>query len=190
MSVIAGYLLAAMWVGYLAYWQVMAKDVKVSEREEAGTSRLVRLVLLLLAAALLMLPRVPVAPLDRRFLPAGAMWVWIGAAVTGIGLAFSIWARRHLGTNWSQSVTVKKDHELITSGPYGMVRHPIYTGLLTGFLGSAMARGEWRGLMAVVLVGVALWRKLQMEEKWMVLEFGDAYRSYARQVRRLVPYVF
>jgi protein-S-isoprenylcysteine O-methyltransferase Ste14 len=95
----------------------------------------------------------------------------------------------HLGKNWSQAVTLKEDHELITTGPYALVRHPIYTGLLLGFIGCAVARGEWRGLLAVALVFVALWRKLRLEEKWMRAQFGASYETYSRHVAALVPYI-
>ena len=96
-------------------------------------------------------------------------------------------ARRWLGRNWSGTVTVKHDHELVTGGPYGIVRHPIYTGLLGGFIGSAIALGEWRGLVAVVLVLIAFMRKIRLEERWMQERFGDAYRRYRQRVPALVP---
>jgi protein-S-isoprenylcysteine O-methyltransferase Ste14 len=189
MSIMTEYLFPAMWLGYLAYWQVMSKDVKVTEREEPALSRLVRLVLIVCAVGLLSLPRVPFPLLNERFLPAGAWCFRSGAAVTAGGLLFSVWARRHLGKNWSQAVTVKEDHELITSGPYALVRHPIYTGLLMALVGSAIARGEWRGLVAVAFVLTVLWRKLRLEERWMRSQFGDSYEAYVRRVRRLVPYI-
>ena len=178
-----------MWVGYLAYWRLMSRDVKATKREELASERLFRLVAMLCAVDLLAYPQIMFPPLGWRFLPAGDFWFWTGAAVTAGGLMFSVWARRHLGNNWSQSVTIKEDHELITSGPYAVVRHPIYTGLLAAFAGSAMARGEWRGVLAVVLVTIVLWRKLRLEEEWMQSQFGDAYKTYAHRVRRLVPYV-
>jgi protein-S-isoprenylcysteine O-methyltransferase Ste14 len=86
-------------------------------------------------------------------------------------------------------VTLKLDHELIVTGPYGLVRHPIYTGLLLGYFGSALAVGEWRGVLAVVIVGLALWRKLKVEERGMRQLFGDAYRRYEDRVSALIPYV-
>jgi Phospholipid methyltransferase len=88
-----------------------------------------------------------------------------------------------------QEVTVKQGHELMTSGPYALVRHPIYTGLLLAFLGSAVARGEWRGLLAVALVFGMLWSKLRLEEKWMGAQFGESYEAYSRRVSALVPYI-
>lgn len=186
MALIYGYLFAAMWLSYAAYWWAMSANVKVDKRSEPALSRLERLVLIACAAALLCLPRVRPLLLNGRFLPSGA-WFWVGSAVTACGLLFSVWARSHLGKNWSQAVTVKKDHELITSGPYALVRHPTYTGFLTAFIGSALARGEWRGILAVILVFVALYRKLKLEEKWMQAQFGEVYKAYARRVSALVP---
>jgi protein-S-isoprenylcysteine O-methyltransferase Ste14 len=189
MSLVYSYLFPAMWVSYIAYWWAMSANVKETERRESAPSRLARLVLLACAIALLWLPSVPPPLLDKRFLPLGPACFWIGAALTAGGLLFSVWARRHLGKNWSQAVTVKEGHELITSGPYALVRHPIYSGLLLGFVGCAVARGEWRGLLAVALVFGVLWHKLRLEEKWMRAEFGAPYDAYSRQVAALVPHI-
>jgi len=183
------YLFAAMWLGYLAYWWGKSTHVKTTERSEPSLSRFGRLALMLSAVALLSLPTVPLPLLRERFLPPGAGCFWTGAAVTAVGLFFSVWGRRYLGRNWSQAVTVKKDHELTTSGPYALVRHPIYTGLLMAFVGSAIARGEWRGVLAVGLIFVALWHKLGLEEKWMRARFGERYEAYSRRVAALVPYI-
>jgi len=189
MALLHNYLFLAMWLGYLAYWQALSTDVKVTKRSESGASRLLRLILLACAVALLSLPHVPLPLLNQRFLPLAAWCFWAGAAITAAGLLFSVWGRRHLGKNWSQEVTVKEGHELITSGPYSVVRHPIYTGLILGFVGSAVARGEWRGLLAVALVFLALWLKLTLEEKWMRAQFGESYETYSRRVAALVPYI-
>ena len=138
---------------------------------------------------LLGFPRVKLPALDRRFLPTSIWWFWIGTAVSASGLLFSVWARRYLGRNWSRAVTIKQDHELITSGPYSLVRHPIYTGLLVGLFGCVLAVGEWRGLVAVGLVFIALLRKLRLEEQWLRAQFGESYENYSRRVRALVPYI-
>ena len=189
MPLVYSYLFPAMWLSYLAYWWVMSTKVKVTERRESAPSRLARFVLIACGVALLWLPSVPLPLLGRRFLPLSALCFWSGAAVTAGGLVYSVWARRHLGRNWSQAVAVKEGHELITSGPYALVRHPIYAGLLLAFVGSAVARGEWRGLLAVALVFGALWRKLRLEEKWLHEQFGESYEAYSRKVAALVPYI-
>ena len=178
-----------MWCGYVTYWWAMASRVKRTERTEPAASRLTRTLVTLLAFALLVWSKFPFYLLNRRFLPQQPWAFWTGAAITAAGLLFSVWARRHLGKNWSQAVTLKQDHELITSGPYAFVRHPIYTGLLLAILGSAIARGEWRGLVALALIFVVLWRKLRMEEEWMRARFGQEYETYANRVRALVPFV-
>jgi protein-S-isoprenylcysteine O-methyltransferase Ste14 len=144
---------------------------------------------LVLAGLLLTFRGGPVAALDRRFVPFSAAIVWTGWLIAAAGLLFAVWARRHLGRNWSGTVTLKLDHELIVTGPYALVRHPIYTGLLLGFSGSALAVGEWRGLVAVLIVILGLWRKLRVEERGMRQLFGDAYRRYESRVSALIPYV-
>ncbi len=189
MSLVYNYLFPAMWLSFVAYWWAISRNVKETERRESGPSRIARLALIGSAVALLWLPSVPPPLLDKRFLPPGAWCFWSGAAITAGGLLFAVWARRHLGKNWSQAVTLKEGHELITSGPYALVRHPIYTGFLLGFVGCAVARGEWRGLLAVVLVFAALWRKLRLEEEWMRAQFGESYDIYSRRVAALVPHV-
>jgi len=178
-----------MWLSFIAYWWAISTNVKETERQESLPSRLRRLVLLVCAVALLWLPSVPLPLLEKRFLPPGVWCFWSGAAITAGGLLFAVWARRHLGKNWSQAVTLKEDHELTTSGPYALVRHPIYTGFLLAFVGCAVARGEWRGLLAVALVFGGLWPKLRLEEKWMRAHFGESYEAYSRRVSALVPYV-
>jgi protein-S-isoprenylcysteine O-methyltransferase Ste14 len=113
----------------------------------------------------------------------------IGLALTILGLGFAVWARVHLGRFWSGMVTLKKDHELIRSGPYAFVRHPIYTGLLTAAAGTALARGTLAALLALGLIGVACWLKIRAEEKLLTNHFGDAYRDYRRQVAALIPFM-
>ncbi len=189
MQFLESWLFPVMWIAYLGYWNWMSRSVKETERVEGSLSRLLRILCFLLAVWLLAAGRVPVRSLNIRFLPDAAWVFWLGAVVCAAGLLFSVWARRHLGSNWSQAVTVKHGHELIQSGPYAFVRHPIYAGLLTGFLGSAIARGEWRGLLAVAIVFAALWHKLKLEEKWMREQFGEQYAAYSRKVKALVPWV-
>jgi len=189
MPLIYEYLFPAMWIVYVVYWWAISTNVKATKRQESSVSRITRLVLVLLAVALLWPSRFPIAVLNGRFLPPGVWCFWTGAAVTLCGLFFSVWARHRLGRNWSQAVTLKEGHELITSGPYALVRHPIYTGLLLAVLGCAIARGEWRGLVAFAMVFGELWQKLRLEEKWMREQFGESYLAYCRRVSALVPFI-
>jgi len=184
------YLFAVMWLGWAFYWWVSARNVKANARRETLASRLSHIVPLLIAGMLIWARRVPVPILEERFLPAADWQFWVGAALTAAGLLFAVWARVHLGRNWSGTVTVKEGHELITSGPYALDRHPIYTGLLLAFVGSALARGEWRGVLAVVIVLWSFLHKLRIEEHWMRETFGEAYQSYSQRVSALAPFIF
>jgi protein-S-isoprenylcysteine O-methyltransferase Ste14 len=184
------YLIWALWLAWLVYWRISAEDVKPTRRHESKASRAAHLLPLLIAAILLWIQTVPNGGwLFERFLPRSAEVFWIGALLTACSLGFAVWARVHLGRNWSANVTVKQDHELIRSGPYSIVRHPIYTGVLFGFLGSAIALGQWRGLLAVAIVLVSFWRKLRLEERWMSETFGEEYRRYRSHTAALIPYL-
>jgi protein-S-isoprenylcysteine O-methyltransferase Ste14 len=128
--------------------------------------------------------------LGLRLFPSSDSTSASGLALTFLGIAFAVWARLLLGRNWSSNVTLKQDHTLIRRGPYKIVRHPIYTGFLLAMLGTAMIVGEIRGLVAVGLLFLALWLKLNMEERFMIEQFGPEYRQYQSEVKGLIPYVF
>jgi protein-S-isoprenylcysteine O-methyltransferase Ste14 len=179
----------ALWVLWALYWFVASRDVKVTQRVESAVSRWGHMGPLLIAALLFSVRSLPLPWLYERFIPATNAGFFAGVALVAAGLAFAVWARVVLGRNWSGVVTVKQDHELIRRGPYAIVRHPIYTGLLAGFAGSALALGQWRGVIALVIVCVALWRKLRLEECWMAEIFGEYYAQYRREVAALVPFL-
>ena len=179
-----------VWIAFIVYWRIKAAGTKSNQRREADASGILRALVFVIVIVLLSVPRIPLLPwLYRELWPAGLVAVGSGAAVTVGGLLFAVWARRHLASNWSSAVTIKEGHELITSGPYGVVRHPIYTGILTGFLGTAIALSQVRGVVGFVLIFVVLWAKLRKEEEWMRSEFGETYAGYARRTAALVPYV-
>jgi protein-S-isoprenylcysteine O-methyltransferase Ste14 len=178
------------WIAFLIYWQVKAFGTKTTERIEPVASRIFRAFVFLIAIVLLSTTRIPLHWLYFQLWPAGIWPFWLGAAVMVAGLLFAVWAREHLGRNWSRSVTIKQGHELITTGPYAVARHPIYTGILAGFLGTAIALSQLRGFIAFVLIFFILWLKLRMEEQWMRSQFGETYANYAHQTAALVPYVF
>jgi protein-S-isoprenylcysteine O-methyltransferase Ste14 len=178
-----------VWIVFLLYWQIKAADTKATQRLEPAASRIFRALIFVIAISLLSIPRIPLRWLYVQLWPSGYWPFWLGAAVTVAGLLFAVWAREHLGRNWSRSVTIKEGHELITTGPYAVVRHPIYTGILAGFLGMAIAISQVRGFIVVVLIFAVFWFKLSMEEEFMRSQFGETYAAYARQTAALVPYL-
>lgn len=189
MKFIYGNMIFLLWIVWGIYWLAVSHKVKAAARRESPLSRAGHVLPLLIAALLLALPSLPYGFLMGRVFPMTVFSYWTGAVVTFAGLAFSVWARVHLGRNWSGIVTLKQEHELIRSGPYRLVRNPIYTGLLLAFIGTAIARDEWRGWLAVLIAFAALWRKLRLEERWLTERFGDAYRSYREQVAAIIPFL-
>jgi len=181
--------LNALWILFVAYWIWSARKVKGASRTEPAWSRLLKYWLPLVVAALLLEPGrlYGGGVLGARFLPAAGWAAPLGMVMTLAGLLFACWARQVLGSNWSAVVQLKQGHELIERGPYRHVRHPIYTGLLLAFLGTAVALGEWRGLLALAIVAVSFWRKLRLEERWLGEQFGAPYADYMRRVKALIP---
>src|SRR5258706_4595080 len=166
-----------------------ARHVKAAERTESLSKRFVAYWLPLVIAALLLGP----GPwfghslLREQFVPHTTLVYSTGLALCVAGGLLAIWSRFVLGRNWSGTVQLKQGHELIESGPYRLVRHPIYSGFLLLFLGNALMVGDWRGLLAVAIVFVSFWRKLRLEEEWLTQHFGEAYRAYQRRTKALVP---
>jgi len=175
-----------LWMAFWALWLLWAMWIKKAERREGAGTHFAHS-LLAGAGFLLMFFEVRVGWLSVRLLP-GALWLQaLGIGITLAGFAFAIWARFHLGRNWSSSVTSKVQHELIRSGPYRWVRHPIYSGLLLALFGTALVRGELRALLALGLVYTAWKIKSRVEERMMVGTFGPEYAAYASATGALFP---
>ena len=177
---------ALLWIAWNVYWTVAAKKTASTVRSESAKSRALHQYLLLLAFFLLF---APLPWLDRRLLPAGAVWVVIGLALQVGFFGLSVSARRTLGRNWSGAITEKADHELIRSGPYRFVRHPIYTAIIGMFVGAAVVSGDVHAFLAVAVVTAAYLRKMRLEEQNLAQVFGPRYEEYRRETRALIPWV-
>jgi protein-S-isoprenylcysteine O-methyltransferase Ste14 len=182
-------LIPALWVLWLAYWVVSALSAKRIERRESIGSRLGHQLPMTAGAFLLGAPHIAGPALEARFHPHTFGWFLAGLAAVALGLAFSVVARHWLGGNWSSDVTLKEGHELIRSGPYAVVRHPIYTGMLLALLGTAIAIDRWCALIALVILTGGLIYKIGVEERLMAEQFGDAYARYRAEVPALIPFL-
>jgi protein-S-isoprenylcysteine O-methyltransferase Ste14 len=180
-------LIPAMWLAWALYWVICARNAKQTVRRESLASRAANVVPLVIGVLLVALPHIPSPLFASRILPRTLATYWTGVALVFLGLAFAVWARLHIGSNWSGTVTVKENHALIRTGPYRFVRHPIYTGLLAALLGSGVARGELRGVWAFLLCTIGFTIKLRLEERWMRQVFGEEYTRYSAEVPALVP---
>ncbi len=183
---IVGYLWTGLWI----VWLVLAIEAKRSVQRQSRSSRVAQNLPVILAFFLLFGRSLWPHWFRQRIFPQSNMALpWCGLALTVAGIAFAIWARLWIGRNWSSTVTIKEQHELIQNGPYRLVRHPIYSGLLLAFLGTALVRGEVRGLAGFPLAVLGWGLKLRMEESFMVQQFGTAYLDYRQRVKALVPFI-
>jgi protein-S-isoprenylcysteine O-methyltransferase Ste14 len=175
------------WYFFAAYWAITWLRVKRTKTTESIAQRLLTILLMVLAFELLFSVALRIWPLRLRFLRAEDWIAWCGVALTTLGIAVAIWARYCIGQYWSARVTLKEGHRLIRSGPYASVRHPIYTGMLLAAIGTALVIGEWRGVLAVVVIWAAHSRKAVREERLMTAEFGEEYAAYRRSTGFLFP---
>jgi protein-S-isoprenylcysteine O-methyltransferase Ste14 len=177
------------WILFAVIWLVAAFWTKRSVYQESRWQRLGYMIPILIGGYLVFKGQRLSESLAFRIVPHVDALAWTGIALCIVGLAFCIWARFTLGRNWSGIVTLKGGHELITRGPYALVRHPIYTGLLTMFVATVMVLGHVAGIIAIPLVFVSIWIKLRHEEKLMLQKFPDQYAAYQRRVKRLIPFI-
>jgi protein-S-isoprenylcysteine O-methyltransferase Ste14 len=186
---VPGDIIRACWIIFSVIWLLSAVANKRSIYRESGAQRLRYLILLVMAFLLLTKGHRLPYPFNVRIISATETVQWMAGILCIAGLAFCVWARATLGRNWSGTITLKEGHELIERGPYRLVRHPIYTGLLAMFLATAIRSGHLGGIAAVILAFASFWIKLSEEEKLMLQQFPDQYGSYQQRVKRIIPFV-
>lgn len=182
-------IIRACWLIFAAVWLVGALSAKRTIYRESIAERARYSLLLVIGYFLLIKSSSLPPPFVWLIIPHTLSSIWVGALLCISGLLFAVWARVILGTNWSGVITLKEGHELIDRGPYRIVRHPIYTGLLVMFAGTAIALGYFGGFTALSLVFVSFWIKLKREEDLMLKHFPDRYPAYQRRVKRIIPFL-
>lgn len=175
------------WVIFSLYWEIAAKNSAPAIKSESRFSRGIHVVL---ANAALLFIFFPISALNQRFLPDNLLIKLAGIALEFAGVALAIWARRILGRNWSGEITIKQDHELVRTGPYGIVRHPIYTAIFAMYVGSVIVSGHVHALVGFAIGILAYLRKVRMEEANLATAFGEKYNAYREDTWALVPGVY
>jgi protein-S-isoprenylcysteine O-methyltransferase Ste14 len=173
---------AVGWAAFWIYWFVAAFSMKrgrVPWSRELGIR---------VAIAVVVLVLVRVGAFRGHGMSFDLWRAGIGLALFGAGLAFAIWARIHIGRNWGTPMSQKNEPELVTSGPYRLVRHPIYAGLLIAGIGTAVTL-SWTGLIAVALACVYFVYSAVVEERNLTEQFPDTYPLYKHSTKMLLPFV-
>jgi protein-S-isoprenylcysteine O-methyltransferase Ste14 len=173
------------WLVLSLYWEHAAKTAAPAKSSESGASRSIHVVLTN-AAILLQIVQIPAIP---RFLPLSIPVLAAGLAISLLGLALAIHARRILGKHWSGRITIKVGHQIIRTGPYKLIRHPIYTGILAMYTGTAIVSGSSLALLGLATAGIAYARKIRLEEINLRIAFGQDYEAYRQESRALIPWL-
>jgi protein-S-isoprenylcysteine O-methyltransferase Ste14 len=171
------------WVAFWVYWLAAAFSMKkgrVPWSRELGIRAVIAIVVILLIRS---------GAFRGHGLHTDPWRAGLGVVLFALGLGFAIWARVHIGRNWGTPMTQKDDPELVTSGPYGLVRHPIYSGILVAGTGTAVAL-SWLWLIAVVLAGIYFVYSATVEERYLTAQFPETYPAYRHTTKMLVPFVF
>jgi protein-S-isoprenylcysteine O-methyltransferase Ste14 len=178
-----------VWGIFGVYWLMptLRTRTQAAKRQASPIFRLLHVGLM--TAGYVILLSSPASFLSQRFLPDSIVLKVIGMVILLLGLSFTVWARVHLGQYWSESVQIKVDHELIRTGPYKVVRHPVYIGVLFGCLGTAIVMGEISAWLAIALILAAFLMKIWKEEKFLIDEFGQTYLQYKKEVKALIPFI-
>ena len=188
-------ILGYLWAGFGLYWLAAAvrgksgSEASAHQTGEPHFFRIVRLSILATTFALLFWQRLGIGFLGRRFVPDFPALDCAGFAATLAGLGLAAWARVHLGRNWSDKVVIRSGHQLIRTGPYARLRHPIYSGVLLGVLGTALVLGEWRGVLAFVLLLTNYAIKARKEDRVLAESFGAEFEEHKRRAGFLLPRV-
>ena len=172
------------------YWSVGAPRRRPSKRKVERTFTVLNTGLLYLSLLLVWLGRTVPGPLGLLVVPQVITIEVAGTVFTIIGVTFAIWSRQLLSTNWSGVVAITEGQQFIRSGPYAIVRHPIYTGMLLALFGTMLVASTLGSLLGFGLAILSLWQKAGVEEQFLIVEFGEKYINYQREVKFLIPFLY
>jgi protein-S-isoprenylcysteine O-methyltransferase Ste14 len=182
------HLLGAIWTVFGVYWLLAGTRGKQEQTSESPIYRALRLAILVVVFTLLFAKwTARVGPLGSSFLIHRPVLGYIGFVLALAGIALAMWARIHLGQFWSDKVVLKVDHQLIRTGPYAHLRHPIYSGVLLGVAATALVLGEWRGVVAFLILLINYWIKARREDRMLADRFRESFAEHAKHAGFLLP---
>jgi protein-S-isoprenylcysteine O-methyltransferase Ste14 len=182
-------IISACWGVFVVVWLLAAIFTKRTVYHQSGAQRLRYLIPIVLSWFLIFRGYRLGPPFNVHIIPETDAILVAAAVLCLCGLGMCLWARAVLGRNWSGTITLKENHELIVRGPYRLVRHPIYTGLLAMLIATAMEQGHIAGMIGLALTFISFWIKLNNEEELMREQFPDQYAAYQERVKRIIPFI-
>ena len=175
------------WIIFVIYWIVGAIRTRATRESESAASRIAILLIEVVGYGLIFSGATGIGFLGTRFMPRTMTSAVLGVVLTWSGIGLAIWARYHLAEYWSARITIKEDHQLIRTGPYTHLRHPIYSGLVLATIGSALVIDKWRCVVGACLVLTGYCIKAKKEETMLSQQFGDAFREHQKHTGFLIP---
>jgi len=184
------YTIYALWFAWLVSWTVARLwSDRTEKRGSIGAELFFRLLLYFGVILLFAFPLSPHHYAQVQIWSLGYALKWILVALTAAGLSFTWWARIHLGRLWSDLVMTKVGHHVIDTGPYRIVRHPIYSGLILAEFATAIEKGTSFAMLGAAIMTLAFYTKARREERFLRAELGEnSYDVYARKTAMLVPF--
>ena len=189
LDTLVGNIISSCWGIFLVVWLLAAIFTKRTIYRESRAQRLGYMIPIAIGCYLLFRGFRLSYPFNVRIIPHTDAFLVAAAILCICGVGFCFWARAVLGRNWSGTVTLKENHELIVRRPYRLVRHPIYTGLLAMVIATVIQQGHFGGIIGLILISVSLWIKSSYEEEMMRKQFPDQYPAYRERVKRIIPFV-
>ena len=181
-------LIAILWLAWAAYWIAAARRTAANRRTESLLTGASYRIPLLIGIILMVSSNLPLREMEFVLWPLNPFILGTADILTIAGLSLAVWARLHLGKYWSGRITIKEGHRVIQTGPYALVRHPIYSGLIVALLGTVISLGTVQAFFGFAFIFVSFLRKFTLEEIWLQSHFGSEYELYQQRVGALIPH--
>ncbi len=189
-TLVGAWLLGAVWVAFMLFQGRAARRAAPTAQRAKDALYPINLLAVILGLILMLTSVGDLWVFGIRILPDEPEWFWLGFAITGLGLGIAVWARRRLGPFWASAIEIKTGHRLIQDGPYRLVRHPIYAGIMLGALGSGIADGDVGGSTGFAVIAASFIAKLRREERFIAAAFGDEFRAWRKRTWALIPFLY
>jgi protein-S-isoprenylcysteine O-methyltransferase Ste14 len=192
---IIDFIVGMIWIIFILYWifswlyeKATKKEKPVQKTTSGFAFWAVRIALI--AIVIFIISNDGFSFLSNMIIPYYLVLSVAGTVLLACAISFAIWARINLSSNWSATIVIKKGQTLSKTGPYSIVRHPIYTGLFFGVIGTFLAFGSVITLIFAIGIIVFVLNRVRVEEKLMVEKFGKQYIEYQKETKKIIPFIY